>query len=202
MNTKTKTRKERLGTNEISNIQLLYIILGLLIVGMIILYSSNIFQSLPTNSNNEQRQVSGDQFHRGTDLNRLNEIKTLEESVKNNPEDYDAVLNLAHIYNDSGFHDKAVENYKKYLSQFPNSPDVIVDMGVSYFELNKFDEAISIMESALEINPGHQIAHFNLGIVNFSKGNLAQAKDWWQKTIDINPSSDIAKKAEDLIKSH
>lgn len=169
---------------------------------MIILYSSNIFQSLPTNSNNEQRQVSGDQFHRGTDLNRLNEIKTLEESVKNNPEDYDAVLNLAHIYNDSGFHDKAVENYKKYLSQFPNSPDVIVDMGVSYFELNKFDEAISIMESALEINPGHQIAHFNLGIVNFSKGNLAQAKDWWQKTIDINPSSDIAKKAEDLIKSH
>lgn len=183
-----------------STTKLIYIILVLFIIGMVILYSSDTFLSLPKSMLTGSNQM-GD-FHKGADLSKLKQIQELEVKVNNNPEDMKSLLQLGHLYNDNGFYDKAVERYKSYLSRNPNEPDVLVDMGVCYFELNKFEDAIATMKKALVINPKHQIAHFNLGIVSFSSGQLDEAKNWWKKTIEINPVTEIAKKAEELLKSH
>jgi len=136
------------------------------------------------------------------DINKLNEINKLEDIVKSNPTNHEALLSLGHLLNDNGFYDRAIDKYETYLKGHADNVDVIVDMGVCYFELKQYDQAIKVIKSALVINPKHQIANFNLGIVNLANNNSAEAKLWWQKARDIDPNTNIGKKAEELLKSN
>jgi tetratricopeptide (TPR) repeat protein len=204
--------KEQLKNNKtaenrkIGTVKIVYLTLFLLIVGMVILYSSGTFVSYSSVSNpslnsGNNKMDPGNDPHGGADLNALQKIKQLEASLASNYQ-LSTLLELGHLYNDSGFFQKAIETYKQYLKEEPRKPDVIVDMGVCYFNLQNYEEAKKVIQSALEINPKHQIAKFNLGIVNFSSGNIDIAKKWWQECIDINPNTEIAQKAKSLLESH
>ncbi|MBI3123662.1 MAG: tetratricopeptide repeat protein [Ignavibacteriales bacterium] len=187
----------------ISTSKLIYFGLFLLLIASVILVSSGIFDSsAPVQATAEATNANTNNPHAGVDLNQLEQITELQKTVDSNPSNLDALLNLAHLLNDSGFKDKAVERYEQYLKQNPKAADVWVDMGVCYFELGKNSEAISKMEKALTIEPKHQIAHLNLGIVNLSSGNKEKALSWWKKAVEINPASEIGKRAQELINQH
>ncbi|MBU0473995.1 MAG: tetratricopeptide repeat protein [Bacteroidetes bacterium] len=170
---------------------------------MIILYSAGTFDGPKVveieNANNSENVAQNQNSH---DLTSLNEIKFLEEKVKNNPEDLNSLLSLSHLLNDSGFYVKAIENYKKYLIKDPKNVDVIIDMGVCFYQLGNYNSAIETMESGILINPKHQIAHFNLGIVNSAKGNISKSQEYFEKAIKIDPNSDIGIKAKNLLDNH
>ena len=191
-------------TKSLSGIKIFYVLLGLIIIGVIILLASGAFDNNVVTELQEQAQsqVQSQENSNSPNLANLNEISKLEEAVKQNPNDSESLLSLAHLLNDSGFFDKAIDNYKKYLNINSNVPDVWVDMGVCYYNIQKNEDAIAAMTKAIEINPRHQIGLFNLGIVHFSSGKMDEAKKYWQRSIDVNPSADIAKKAQELINSH
>lgn len=197
-NIKQQTAKEK--PNEISTVKIVYTTLVLVIVGGIILYSSGIFDQPDTPVVNQQQQF--DDFHRGADMSKLQEINNLRNQVESNPDDHQAMLHLAHMLNDSGFKEESIKWYKEYLKDHPDAADVWVDMGVCYFDMDDFETAITSMKKGIELNPQHQIAHFNLGIVNYTKGDIQKAKEWWNKAIDLNPSSDIAARAKELIQNN
>ncbi len=186
----------------ISTLKLVYIGLFLLVIASVILVSSGIFDSTGSVKATTDASSSTNNPHAGVDLNQLEQITELQKTVDNNPNNLDALLNLAHLLNDSGFKDKAIERYEQYLKQNSKTADVWVDMGVCYFELGKNSEAISKMEKALTIEPKHQIAHLNLGIVNLSSGNKEKALGWWKKAVEINSTSEIGKRAQELINQH
>lgn len=173
----------------------------LLAVGAFLLIASGIFDT-PAGMNNEHVHNNAAPQNPSVNLNVVNEINKLENIVKSNPSNHEALLSLGHLLNDNGYFEKAVVKYELYLKDHPDNVDVIVDMGVCYFELKKYDKSINVIKSALEINPKHQIANFNLGIVNFANNNIAEAKLWWEKAKNINPSSNIGIKAEELLKSN
>jgi tetratricopeptide (TPR) repeat protein len=198
---KTKNKidgKPELKFKSVSVIKLIYFGIFLFFAGALIVYSSGIFDSPATVSAN----VSSADPHAGVDLANLREVNRLEEIIKNNPGDYKSLLNLAHLLNDSGLKEKAIEKYLEYIKSNPNSPDVLVDLGVCYYELNKNENAILYMEKAIKVEPKHQIAHLDLGIVNFSLGNKEKAKECWTKAIVIDPTNEIAKRAKELINQH
>jgi len=186
-------------TQKLSSFQLSGLIVGLVAFGIFILISSGLFDSENANAN---QHIHDTNSAPSADLNVINEINNLEEIVKTNPENHEALLKLGHLLNDNKFYDRAIKKYQIYLDQHPDNADVIVDMGVCYFELKKYEESIKIIESALEINPKHQIAHFNLGIVNLANNNIDEAKNWWTKARDLNPTTNIGKKADELLKSN
>lgn len=191
--------KQEISKNKTIPIQkVLYSVLSLLILGLIILYLSGVFDSFKSS----KTEIDQTAPHSGVNLSNLQEINNLEEKVKNNPEDFESLLTLAHLLNDSGLKEKAIDKYQIYLKKFPKEADVLVDMGVCYYEIGKNQNAIMYMEQALKYKPNHQIANLNLGIVNSSMENFAIAKKYWQKAIEINPNNEIGKKAEELIKSH
>jgi tetratricopeptide (TPR) repeat protein len=203
--TEPKIRKQTEQKNKpvkksINPVKLVYTIVLLIIFGGIILYLSGVFDQ-PSGPAVTQ-QMPNDEFHRGADLSKLQEINRLRDQVTNNPADHEAILHLAHLLNDSGFKQEAIKWYRQYLQDHPDIADVWVDMGVCYFDMNDFDNAISSMKKGIELDSKHQIAHFNLGIVNYTKGNLKEAMDWWNKAIELNPSSDIASRARELIKNN
>ncbi len=189
---------------ELSVTKIIYLVIFLLVIGMVILLASDTFNTPKVSPivGNNTGQMNNEHVHNGADLSKLQEIKTLEETVAANPNNTDALLKLGHLLNDSGFYEKAIEQYKSYLKIKPNEPDVIVDMGVCYYQLGDTDSAIKTMESAVKIKPDHQIANFNLGIVNSAAGNHDIALEWWKKAVKINPNSNIGKKAKDLLENH
>lgn len=208
-NAKTRTKKEnkkskpvfkKTSSMKFTGSKLVYLILALVLVGVVNLFVAGVFDSPDYIAPNEQKNLSD--LQQGTDLSKLQEINNLEKVVENNPADFKSLLSLAHLLNDSGFYDKAVNKYQDYLKLRPNEPDVIVDLGVCYYQLNDFNNAITTMKKALQINPEHQIANFNIGIVSFAAGNKNEAVSWWKKAVEIDPNTNIAKKAEELINTH
>jgi len=175
---------------------------GILIVAVVILITSGVFSIGTTSATTESFQNVNQQPSSGIDLNSVSRINELAAQLKADPNNFDLRLQLAHLKNDAGFKDDAINLYKEYLDKFPNNADVLVDMGVCYFDLHRYDEAIPPMEKALKINPKHQIAEMNLGIVNLAKGNIEKSKEWLQKAVDLDPNSEIGRKAKQLLTSH
>ncbi|MFZ1519063.1 MAG: tetratricopeptide repeat protein [Ignavibacteriaceae bacterium] len=174
---------------------------GGIVVIAIILLTSGILDS-PTVVSTPVEQNQQQMGNSGVNLNNMQLINDLEARVKQNPEDYKSLLELAHLKNDSGLFDAAIENYKTYLDKNPKDADARVDMGVCYFNLQDFTNAIKEMETALTYVPNHQIAHLNLGVVNLSAGNLEKSKQWLKKAVELNPTNEVGKKAEQLLNNH
>ena len=178
------------------------ILIGGIAVIIIIILTSGILDTTnvvntPLDQNQQQMGSSS-----GVNLNNIQMINDLEAKVKQNPEDYQSLLQLAHLKNDSGLFEAAIQNYKTYLEKNPKDADARVDMGVCYFNLQDFANAIKEMETALKYVPNHQIAHLNLGVVNLSAGNSEKSKEWLKKAYDLNPTSDVGIKAQQLLNNH
>lgn len=199
---KTQKTTSQSGRKQLNPTAIIYSVIGLVAVGVFLLYIAGVFDSPAITTNVSQQQFSQNNPHTGVDLSSLQKIRDLEEIVAANPNDNNSLLNLAHLLNDSGFYRKAIERYRQYLAKVPDIPNVLIDMGVCYYNLGEYEEALKAMKKGVEINPRHQIGLFNIGIVNSAKGNMEEAKQWWRKSIDVNPNADIAKKAMDLIKQN
>jgi tetratricopeptide (TPR) repeat protein len=186
-------------SKEIDSKKIFGIVAGVLVGCFIILFAAGVFDKpAPSNitSNVNQNQSSG------VDLSALQRINELEATVKANPENNQALLDLAHLRNDSGMFEKAIENYLEYLNRVPENAEARIDMGVCYYNLGKYNEAIAAMTKALEHSPNHQIGHLNLGIVNLAAGNVEKSKEWLQKAIALGPETEVGKRAQELLTSH
>ncbi|MCB0748447.1 MAG: hypothetical protein KDC90_13375, partial [Ignavibacteriae bacterium] len=88
---------------EFSSFQLITTLVALLAFGVFLLIASGLFDSADAvvqhvhteNNMNTQPQAPA------ADLSKINEINKLEEIVKNNPDNHEAVLNLGHMLNDN-----------------------------------------------------------------------------------------------------
>jgi cytochrome c-type biogenesis protein CcmH/NrfG len=92
-------------------------------------------------------------------------IKGLEKMVQANPDNLQALVQLANDYYDTNNHEKAVEYYQKAVKLDPRNADVLTDMGVSLRKLGKTKESVDAFGKALDVDPDHTLALFNLGIV-------------------------------------
>lgn len=182
------------------------VLYGILIGGFaviaIIISTSGVLDSAPVNTSVMNQNQVAPNTNSGVNLNNMQMINDLETKIKQNPEDYNSLLQLAHLKNDSGLFEAAIQNYKTYLAKNPKDADARVDMGVCYFNLQDYPNAIKEMETALTYVPNHQIAHLNLGVVNLSAGNIEKSKEWLKKAYDLNPTSEVGKKAEQLLNNH
>ena len=204
-NSKSKNVESKVATDGDKTLdpKVLYgILIGGFAVIAIIILTSGVLDSAPVNTSvMNQNQVTPN-INSGVNLNNMQMINDLEAKIKQNPEDYKSLLELAHLKNDSGLFEAAIQNYKTYLDKNPKDADARVDMGVCYFNLRDYPNAIKEMETALTYIPNHQIAHLNLGVVNLSAGNIEKSKEWLKKAYDLNPTSEVGKKAEQLLNNH
>lgn len=198
---KKNTAKDNSGVKEVNPTKLYYIIGVLLIIGVIVIFASGIFDE-PKASANISSNLPNDHNHSGVDLSAVQKINDMEQALKANPSDHETLLHLAHLLNDSGFYDRAIVKYKEYLKTHTNEPDVLVDLGVCFFSIKDYANAEKYMKDALKIAPNHQIANFNLGIVAINQNKNNEAISYWNKAIEMNPTSEIATKAKDLINQY
>ncbi len=204
-NSKSKNEESKVSSagDKTLNPKVLYgILIGGFAVIAIIILTSGVLDSAPVNTSVMNQNQVVPNTNSGVNLNNMQMINDLEAKIKQNPEDYKSLLELAHLKNDSGLFEAAIQNYKTYLDKNPKDADARVDMGVCYFNLRDYPNAIKEMETALTYVPNHQIAHLNLGVVNLSAGNIEKSKEWLKKAYDLNPTSEVGKRAEQLLNNH
>src|SRR5947208_9953184 len=115
-------------------------------------------------------------------------VQALTAKIKQNPKDFDSIVELANLNFDQKNYNDAINLYKKALEVRPDALNVRTDMGTALFYQNRFDEAIAQFEETLKSDPRNAQALFNLGVTMLhGKKDTKRALEYWQRLVDTNP---------------
>lgn len=113
-------------------------------------------------------------------------VLTLEELIKNNPKDYDALNFLGGINLSSGNFSGSIEYFQKVVSIFPLHPTAYYNMGLAFQNLGQDIKAEKCYKKALSINPQNLDALNNLGVICFNQKRKEEAFEYYKKIIDLD----------------
>ena len=125
------------------------------------------------------------------------QIQQLRDYVEKNPNDADAVRQLADLNFNISNWSRAQELYTHYLELKPNDPDVMTDLGITYRETQQYDKALDLFRRSKQLAPDHWQSLYNEVVVlmDLKKNDEAgQVMAQLQKMQPSNP--DVAKLAE------
>jgi tetratricopeptide (TPR) repeat protein len=128
-------------------------------------------------------------------------VKELTAKIKENPKDFDSIVELADMNFDQKNYDDAINLYKKALAIRPDALNVRTEMGTAMFYEKKFDDALAIFKDSLRTNPNDAQTLFNMGVVMLHGKNDPQAAlQYWQQLVDANPNHPQAPFVKEQIK--
>src|SRR5207248_10995090 len=84
----------------------------------------------------------------------LAEVKNLQDRVKSNPADFDALVGLGNIDFDQRNYSEAANYYAKALA-IHDELNVRTDLGTMLFYSKRYDEAMTELKKVLAVNPTH-----------------------------------------------
>lgn len=115
-------------------------------------------------------------------------VQELTSKIKQNPKDFDSIVELGNLNFDQKNYDDAIKLYKKALEIRPEALNVRTDMGTAMFYQNRYDDAIAEFQQTLKANPKDAQALFNLGVVMLhGKNDPKGALEYWEKLVETNP---------------
>jgi cytochrome c-type biogenesis protein CcmH/NrfG len=131
----------------------------------------------------------------------LAEVQKLQDKVKANPKDFEALVELGNIDFDQRNYSDAAGYYTRALA-VRDDPNVRTDLGTMLFYSKRYDEAMTELNKVLAANPTHAQALFNLGVVLLhGKEDPEGALRTWQKLLDTNPNFPQADAVRQQVKS-
>jgi tetratricopeptide (TPR) repeat protein len=115
------------------------------------------------------------------------EVQKLQDRVKADPKDFEALVSLGNVDFDQRNYPEAASYYTKALAVHDDL-NVRTDLGTMLFYSNRYDDAMVELQKVLAVNPNHAQALFNMGVVYLhGKNNPQSALEIWQKLVDTNP---------------
>ena len=122
------------------------------------------------------------------------------DTVKKNPNDYDALVQLGNMFYDAKQFSGAIQYYERALAIHPENPDVRTDMGTAYWYAGNADKAVQAMETSLKYRPGHPQTLFNLGWIRWQgKADPKGAIQAWEELLKTNPDYPQREQVEQYI---
>lgn len=136
-------------------------------------------------------------------LAQLQQYQAREEGYKmileKNPKDLQALIGLGNIYFEKGelfeesqYHEKAVEYYRKALDVDSKNDNVRLDMAIEYTKLQMNDIALRELNTILSNNANHETAHFYVGTILMDKQDLQGALRHFKKYQELAPNGPAA----------
>ncbi len=116
-------------------------------------------------------------------------VQELAAKIKQNPKDFDSIVELGNLNFDQKNYDDAIKLYKQALTIRPDAMNVRTDMGTAMFYLNRYDDAIATFQETLKTDPNNAQALFNLGVAMLhGKNDPKRALQYWEKLVETNPN--------------
>lgn len=137
----------------------------------------------------------------GSKRDRLdNEIDSLLEEVKNNPNSDLAHMNLANLYGEKKQFDKAIKEYKQALKINPNNDTAYTNLGIIYQDMGRTFDALGEFYTARRKNPGKAKNHLLIAGAATELGQKAEAIDALRKYLALEPSAKETQEVQLLAK--
>lgn len=115
-------------------------------------------------------------------------VQELTSKIKQNPKDFDSIVELGNMNFDQKNYDDAINLYKKAMEIRPDALNVRTDMGTAMFYQNKFDDAIAQFQEVLKADPKNAQALFNMGVAMLhGKKDSKRALEFWERLVETNP---------------
>ncbi|MBQ9245752.1 tetratricopeptide repeat protein [bacterium] len=138
-------------------------------------------------------------------------IIELQNRIKENPQDYDAVEQYAIALSDIGENQEALKNFMFLKSVQPNNAKVYYNIGIILEKLKMAEDSIVAYEKALSLEPENTDIMFNLSIASIKAEDYERAEELLLKVIQKDREDENAyfhlgesctrlKKHEDAIK--
>jgi SpoIID/LytB domain protein len=102
-------------------------------------------------------------------------------------------LNLAVIFKDLGYYEKAIFLLQKALRKYNEDLRALSFLGRMYYLNNQIDESISVLHKIMEIKPDDVDANITLGLCYKEKKEDAQAQKYFQKVISLDKNDMVAR---------
>lgn len=186
------------------NLKYLYLILGLVVVGMIAY-----FIVAREMDNKNAQKMPDDEIHRNLAQKQAQQmskeiqakIDSLKEVVKNNPKDTIALNHLGFFLLQEHKFDEAELYFDKLLKVNPNRVDVLNVIAEMNFNLQKFDKSEDYLKRIIKLEKDNVVAQYNLGVVYLMQGKKADARKAWEELIKKDPDSELAKMAKESLQA-
>lgn len=178
--------------------------IGGLVVGLLIMSFTGGGSSGGPGGSGAPAPVTPGQQQQGPDRIKLSrDIAQLEELVRKDPKNYQALVQIGNDYFDMGEAQKSVEAYEKALAIKGDDPNVLTDMGVMYRQLKEFPKAVAAFRKAAAVGPNHPQSRMNLGIVlmhdmNDNAGAIAAWEDFLRVAPNDPNAEPIRRSLEEL----
>ncbi len=101
----------------------------------------------------------------GADSQMMNDIGKLMEQMRDKPDDFDLLMQLADRFITMQAWDKAELFLTRAMVAAPSNPDVLYKLGIAAFQQNKAEDAAGYFEEIVNQHPDHAHAQLNLGIL-------------------------------------
>lgn len=130
------------------------------------------------------------------------EIERLRQRVESNPNDAQALLELANLNFDIQNWGRARELYQRVATLRPGDPDVLTDLGICLRALGSFEEALTQFRVAQAASPRHWQARFNeIVVLALDLRDLPAAEARLAELTALAPDNpDVARLADEIRK--
>jgi len=93
------------------------------------------------------------------------------------------------LYEQSGFLNEALLEYKKAVALYDRLPDVRIAIGKIYFRMNQYDRSLNELQSVVSQFPNEHEAHLWSGIAHWKLGNHDLAETQWKSAYALTGES-------------
>jgi len=130
----------------------------------------------------------------------MQQVQLLRKHVEQNPDDTDAVRQLANLNYEIRNWQRAADLYQQYLGLVPDDVDVIVDLGATFRFMGQPREALARFRRIRELDPEHWRSRYNeILVLALDLGELDSAIAAMEELQELQPDNqDVARLAEEL----
>ncbi|RQD78844.1 tetratricopeptide repeat protein [Desulfonatronospira sp. MSAO_Bac3] len=166
----------------LSSISIRRAVVAFAMLGLAVIFLSSIWYRIDSPSLVEETQT------RQADQQMMARIAGLMQEVEQNPENVEAITELAGFFMQNQDWDKALSFWRRALSVDPDNQLALNQAGFTLFQMQQHEEAREKFERLLELNPENHQGHFNLAIIyKYYLDEQEKAREHLEKILEIDP---------------
>ena len=112
----------------------------------------------------------------------------IQEYLKTNPQDLDALILLATAYQELGITEESIKTYKKIISIESGNYLAYYNLGLLCEKAKRNDEAENYLLKSIELNDKFPPAYYAIGLSYISKNNRIKAQEVFKKYLFLDPN--------------
>lgn len=123
-------------------------------------------------------------------MSDIDEIKELQQKLKNDSSNFQARRRLAILLLDNGFSEESLKQFLFLIGIFPQDASLYYNLGIVYEKIKKIDLAIQAYQRAISIKPEETDFYYNMGLVLLDSQRFDEAIEAFQKVTSIDTNDE------------